>query len=376
MKLTVIVPVCSTEESILEKSLEYIFDSSLKNLEVIVVNFGEAKKYDKAKRKFLKADFFDIEGDELKAKCEGIKKATGDYIYFAEPHSRVFFDYLEGLTAKAMQEKYDIVLGDWAIQTKSFAYKLANDYTIKKSFYAEDDGVLDLYFSSRGGERSWFVLWNKIIKTEILKSVVADIDKIEGDKLFDSDRLITFLAFSKAKNVGNVHLGLYFKYAKNAFEYFGETKEELSQNILKLKKTFDFMESNLTEREIIEDFNLNLMAWRRLTETLLFRNAKRIGHKELVEDIKTIFGEGVKVFLSADAKYAIQKSKMLPKNLNKIEDALKKACFSNKYIKVYAKNETFAFFELVQMKRLLTKRYDITLSKIDANLVVPSQKLW
>lgn len=375
MKLTVIVTANNTESEVLEKTLHYIFESTLKSLEVLVVNYGEADKYKKLKKKFLKADFFDFSGNELEAKCFAIKKATGEYVFFAEPNSRVFFDFFEGLMLPAKKRPYDIVLGDWVIQTKSFAYKLLNDYTIQNTFVCEDDRVLKMYFYFSGAIRSWSVLWNKIIKTSVLNEVVESIEKLEN-KNIDADKVISFYAFSKSKLLTKIPMGLYFKHAKNAHEYYGETKEELEANIEKQKNTFELFEEELKKSNQFDDLKFKLLNWKRLVETQLFKTAKKIHCKESIENIKQTFGEDFRLFLPANFKMVIKKRAYLPKNIDKIENDLKKAYYSNKYLKIYAKRNSFAFVELVKIKELLNKKFDLTISKSDADIVVTSQKFW
>lgn len=375
MKLSVIVTANSTEPEILEKTLHYIFESTLKSLEVLVVNYGEADKYKKLKKKFLKADFFDFSGNELEAKCFAIKKVTGDYVFFAEPDSRVFFDFFEGLMLPLKKRPYDIILGDWVIQTKSFAYKLLNDYTIQNTFVCENERVLKMYFYMSGAIRSWSVLWNKIIKASILKEAVDCIEKLEN-KNIDADKAISFYAFSKSKLLTKMPMGLYFKRAKNSYEYYGETKEELESNIEKQKNTFDLFESELMNLNQFDDLKFKLLNWKRLVETELFKSAKRIGCKESIENIKKTFGEDFKLFLPANFKLVIKKRAYLPKNIDKIENDLKKAYYSNKYLKVFAKRNSFAFSELVKIKELLNKKFDLTISKNDADIVVTPQKFW
>ena len=211
-KLSVIVCLYNTEENYFEKCLKSVFDSTIKDLEVIVVDDGSVKDYSKILKRFPEIKYFKTENQgTLKARCFGIKKATAPYICFVDSDDTISFCYFEASLVKAEKSNADIVFNDWAFHTDKTRYVCLNDSTIKNKFCWKDDEPLKNFIRQEGKEHSYYVLWNKIFKTDILNYACEEIEKLNLEKMvFAEDVLMTYFAFEKAKKVENIHLGYYF----------------------------------------------------------------------------------------------------------------------------------------------------------------------
>ena len=85
-KLSIIIPVYNTLNEFLEECLTSIFESTLKDIEVIVVDDGSNKDYSKLKKKYLnKIKYFKTENQgTLKARLYGVKQATAPYVAYVD----------------------------------------------------------------------------------------------------------------------------------------------------------------------------------------------------------------------------------------------------------------------------------------------------
>ncbi len=376
MKLSVVIPVFNTDFELFDECLTSVFDSSISAIEVIVIDDGSSVDYEKLKKKFPRARFVKTENQgTLAARIKGIELATGDYIAFVDSDDKVSFDYFEAMVARASVTSSDIVLGDWAFLTERTPYVCTNDYTIKKLFMADGDSVLRMYFYPQGTEHSWYVLWNKIFKREVLVSSINEIKKLKlGRQVFAEDVLLTFFAFTVAKKVSNVHLGYYFYRIHDGQQIAVTSKEKFLSQVHQMAKVFDIMERELKIIDRFDEVKYNFLGWKNLMSSSNYVVAKNSNFKDTYEEIKKAYGVDKLKKLPRKAEEVYAKHYCLPKNLDEIDAALKKVCFSNKYLKVYARKRSYEFKELVAMKRILNKKFDIVSKKADATFVCPKSK--
>ena len=118
-KLSVVICVYNTDEKYFEQCLKSVFDSTMNDLEVIVVDDGSNKDYSKTLKKFPKVKYFKTENQgTLKARIFGARKATGSHICFVDSDDTVSFCYFEAGIKKAEKSNSDIVVNDWAFHTE------------------------------------------------------------------------------------------------------------------------------------------------------------------------------------------------------------------------------------------------------------------
>jgi len=120
-KISVIVPVYNVEKYI-EKCLESIINQTFKDIEIIVVNDGtkdNSIKIIEEKFKDKRIKIYNKEnGGAASAKNYGIKKATGEYLFFIDGDDFIE-ECLKEMYEKAKKENSDLVICDY--------YKLYED---------------------------------------------------------------------------------------------------------------------------------------------------------------------------------------------------------------------------------------------------------
>ena len=162
-KLSVIVCVYNTNEKLFDDCLYSIFESSVKELEVIVVDDGSTVDYSNLKKKYSNAKFIKTENrGTLSARLTGIKEATSPYVCFVDSDDIVSFVYFEAGLKQITEKGADIVFNDWAFFTEKTRYVCSHDSSISGDFLLKNDNVLSKFFKTEGTEHSYYVLWNKI----------------------------------------------------------------------------------------------------------------------------------------------------------------------------------------------------------------------
>jgi len=376
-KLSVVICVYNTEEEFFERCLNSVFDSSLSDIEVIVVDDGSSKDYSKLLKKFKDLKYFKTENQgTLSARIYGVKKTTSPYVCFVDSDDTVSFNYFEATVAKAEETSSDVVFNDWAFHTEQTKYVCMNDSTIKKDINYVDDVPLRKYIGQAGREHSFYVLWNKIFKRELLLAACEKVESLNaGRMVFAEDVLLTYFVFANAKKVTNTHLGYYFYRIHSTQQISVENENKLKNHVESMTKVFDFMETDLKERNLFEKVEVCFQMWKQLLCSTNYQVAKHLKSKELYAFIQEKYKTCKLKKMPFGSSKAYLKQKILPRNIDVIDSELKKVYYSNKYLKVYAKRNSYAFDSLCTMKVLFNKRFDLVSSKRVATFVFSKEKI-
>lgn len=119
-KISVIIPVYNVSEY-LDECLTSVVNQNYSNYEVIVVNDGStdnsleiAKKYEKKYKKLIKV--YDKENGGLSsARNYGIKKSTGEYLFFVDSDDYILPNCLEVIGKNINENKCDILVYSFLI---------------------------------------------------------------------------------------------------------------------------------------------------------------------------------------------------------------------------------------------------------------------
>jgi hypothetical protein len=169
-------------------------------------------------------------------------------------------------------------------------------------------------------------------------------------------------------------LGHYFYRIHGSQQVATNSKEKFLMHMEQMAKTFDIMEHELQVIGRYDEVKYNFLEWKKIISSQNYATAKNFKYEDVYDKIKVAYGvtKLTRPPKSADRSYA--KHRLLPKNLQEVDDGLKKVFYSNKYLKVYAKRRSFAFVQLSSMKRVLGKRFDLVSKKADAIFVMPKEK--
>lgn len=373
--LSVIIPVYNTKIEYLSNCLDSIANSSLIDMEVIVVDDGSTIDYKELKEKYKNFTFYKIKNQgTLKARLFGLSKASGDYIYFIDSDDAISFDYLEAMLLKAKETGSDIVFNDWAFWTWRTKYVCANDSTINSDFCLSKEDVLYKYFSKYGTEHSYYVIWNKIFRREILLFVKEKIEELNLPKtVFAEDVLISFFAFTKANKISNIHLGYYFYRIHNEQQIYVSNASKLLNQILSMSKVFNYMENYLKEINRFDEISELFFKWKKIMSFSNYEVAKNSKYINLIDTIKNAYGVKKLTKLPKEAHRPYANHHLLPRNIDDIENKLKEIFLSTRKVKIYADKHSFSLDQLTKMKQIFNKEFDIVLEKKQAIIIMPKE---
>lgn len=287
MKLSVIICVYNTPKEYLDSCLESISRSTVKDLpggyEICMVDDGSTVDYsDLIEKHRLRVTKTENRGI-LSARITGAKMASGDYTVYCDSDDTVSFNYYLPMVEKACEENADIVINDWATHTEKARYYPKNDDTISHNINLSGDDILLEFVRNEGRQHSYYVLWNKLYKTELLQKSTDSILRAGIDEKcsYSEDAAINFFAFRDAKKAINIHTGFYFYRIHPNQTVKAATGEKLRSQIDSMTKTFRIMRENIgdnTHRDLIIS---HIDEWEKLMARAHYSAAKGAGYSEL-----------------------------------------------------------------------------------------------
>lgn len=181
--LSVIIPVFNSEK-FLPKAIESVLKTSIKEIEIIVVDdasLGNCKdlvgclwKSD-SRIKYVRHPF---NKGLLASRFTGVFYAKGEYIAHLDADDEVVDDIYAKAYDYAKLMSLDVVYFN-TLQCDTQGKRWNDSHnTFTTLNCLKGDQVLDNIFSSQGRLWVWHVSWNKIIKREVMQSAIRRFDKI------------------------------------------------------------------------------------------------------------------------------------------------------------------------------------------------------
>lgn len=358
MKLSIVVCVYNTDKSYLEECLSSIRNSTLRDIEeeyeICMVDDGSNIDYSDLVEKYA-LNYVKTENQGIySARKTGAFMAQGQYLAFCDSDDTVSFNYHKPMLDEAESLSSDIVINDWAFHTKRVRYICGKDDTLKYNFNLTGNECLSVFLKNCGNQHSYFVLWNKIYKTEILRRAFIELDEagIDEHSSYSEDAAINFFAWREASKIVNIHTGYYFYRIHESQTVNVISEEKLLSQINFMTDTLNIMERGIVGRVDEDRLRTYVNKWRALMSRVHYSHAKKHKYKSLFSVIKEKYGtENLK-----RAGYRESKEYMFTHifsdDFQGTENALIKAWFSAPVNLIYSKKDFYAKRTYEYMKKL------------------------
>ena len=345
MKLSLIICVYNTDKAYLDECLGSLTRGTLSAVsgeyEICMVDDGSDIDYSELVEKYGISYVKTENRGIYSARKTGAFMAKGEFSAFCDSDDTVSFNYHKAMLDKAVAAEADIVINDWAFHTQRARYFCKNDSTINSDFDFSGNDVLKAFFAPAGKEHAYFVLWNKLYKTELLREAFVSLDEagIPDRSSYSEDAAINFFAFQKAKRMVNIHSGYYFYRLHSSQTVNVISEERLKSQILFMSKTLDIMEESLNDKTLIA----KLDEWRALMSRVHYSHAKSNKYTSLYPLIKEKYRVGrLSLSTYSDGK-CYSSTKLLGDNFPEIEAALIEAWQSEEPVRlIYSSKDSYA----------------------------------
>ena len=203
--ISVIVPIYNVEDY-LEKCLQSIIQSTYKNIEVILVDDGSTDnsgkicdKYD-SKYSFVKV-IHRNNGGLSAARNSGMEIAKGDYYFFVDSDDAITPDILMKLIQAA--KKYDADVVQCGYRKVDENGDTISVVKFQNELIKGSEEVLSSYFRDK---KYQVVVWNKLYKSELIKSNRFVEGKNNEDNMFLADIIYKIDTVYLLHDIGYLYL--------------------------------------------------------------------------------------------------------------------------------------------------------------------------
>ncbi len=272
IKVSVIVPIYNVEPYI-NRAIDSLVNQTLKDIEIILVDDGSPDNCGKIADRYAaqNANIIVIHqenGGVSDARNAGLKKATGEYIGFADPDDYAEPDMFEKLYNSAKENESDLVLCGYK-EVFSPNYSLLRENKIEK----KEGDMFDIAYGNVCADLGAYV-WNKLYKASIIKdnnlAFPKDINIVE-DTVF----LFDFIKYAKSYSFINAPLYNYIRQPKSICAVYKPDRFEFyklaANHIEKIAETFD---NDFTEKVIKQNRKNELL---NLLDTIDVQSGPRNG---------------------------------------------------------------------------------------------------
>ena len=359
MELSIIICVYNTKKEYLEECLESITSSTLKNLgngfEICMVDDGSSVDYsDIIEHYGIRVTKTENRGI-FSARKTGVEMARGKYAIYCDSDDTVSFNYYLPMLKKAKETDADIVINDWATRTPGDRYYATKDETICTDIDVSGEDTLLAFAKNEGKQHSFYVLWNKLYKTELLLSSFEKLLAEEyGERTsYSEDTALNFFLWRDAIRVVNVHTGFYFYRIHEDQSVTVASEEKLRSQIDSMTKTLDIMKRNIGEDRNKEQILSHIREWELLMARTHFSSAKSAGYAGLFPYIKKKYRtDKLERSTASDGKF-YRSTELLGVNFLDVEGALLSIYDSKVPVRcTYSKKDKYTHLAVSYLKEL------------------------
>lgn len=244
--ISVIIPIYNVAQY-LSQCMDSVLTQSYQDLEIILVDDGSTDECPKLCDEYEAKDsrvrvIHKKNGGLSDARNEGMKMATGEWIYFVDSDDWVTHDAIEKLYQFAVENNCDVVQGGlyYAYQDH-LLYRKASKKEQKRTVLERNDAMRELIVNDRVKNFAW----GKLYKTDLIRDSFFPVGKYFEDSFWQH------LVLDRVERYGIIDEPLYF-YRQRGDSISGQPSNRLTDLLEGNKTRLDFI------REKYPDL-LNLM---------------------------------------------------------------------------------------------------------------------
>lgn len=269
-KISIIIPAFGTEKYI-ERCLNSVIGQTYPNLEIIVVNDCSPGNMKQILDKYSSLDsrIKIVEHEKNKglfqARLTGSDVATGDYICFLDSDDYITRDYYRILVNSIEKNNSDFAVStivNEEAEDRRYVYKLfESDRQI-----LENESILNEFFSQKGLNYSWHVVWNKLYTMDLWKKCREYYSKINSHLIMTEDVAYSTILYTKANKISYTKNAYYFYCANDeaSTSITSMTMKKIEKSINDIITSFSFVEKYLKTEKYYEKYKEEFEYWKKL----------------------------------------------------------------------------------------------------------------
>ena len=261
-KISIIIPIYNREKFIL-RILRSIQNQSMKDFEIIFVDdfstdssVNLIKTYQKEDERIILIEHPKNEGT-LIARNDGVIKAKGEYLLFADSDDLLLPNILKASYEIASKENYEIILFGIFKRTLEGRYYIYNIFREEKAIYQPELSSF-MYYGLNYLKQIDFHLVGKLIRKEVFIKTINSISDyyIKNHMNVNEDGLMNFMLLKKANSLKYINFYGYM-YNTNPSSVILTLNNDIDKTIrdyfLYLKYMIEYTDNNFHEKSMAEE---------------------------------------------------------------------------------------------------------------------------
>ena len=242
------------EESSLTRTLESVLNSTLRDLEVILVGSSLGRIFEKNRKKencFSDPRLIPLSSEKnlsrLEAWMEGMGKASGKWITFVDPGDSVSVDRFRLLMQEGERQNADMVWGDCL-----FSCKRKNCYPVFSELRNRLEPLstplpAEKFFARPLPDGEWHGVWSKIYRRDLMEQALAALRKTQMPLTDCGDIAFSTALFLPVKKMVFAHGADYYRSEINETEEPLTSAEDARRSLAGMQAAFHLAEKILRE---------------------------------------------------------------------------------------------------------------------------------
>lgn len=306
-KIAVIVPVYNVEQELVINCIKSIIAQTYQNLEIILVDDGNAEDYAafilglKKEDERISVCRHDKNLGLFQARMTGVKSTKAEYIAFVDADDTITIDWFRILLKSAEENHSDIVMGKTiCMDEDGRKYVYNSNYSFCTHENIDKEKIFELFIKDCGLDFSIHTVWNKLYSRVLWEKAWKDLDENDKHLIMTEDILFSCILFFHAQRMSfSTHDGyFYYRHSGSSTIDVG-TVTKCKKNIEDLAYVFKSMREFMEKQNIFHKYRCFYDEWVnryfRLWSSIVEETCKNNGEK--ASEIK---GEFLELFEKKD----------------------------------------------------------------------------
>ena len=261
MKLSVIVPVYHTEDS-LATCLDSILRTPWLDIEIIVVDDGSEGNVKDILRdypeKVVRLITHEKNRGLYQARITGISHATGDYVGFVDSDDYVSPDFFLSMMLRAEESNAEIIANTTIRRRDSGECEQLTFHKICFPEALKGEAVRKVFFDQAGACYAWHTIWNKIYAKTLWDRSLPYLKQLNRHLNMTEDIAFSSILFFNAYSFESIDAGCYY-YCINEKQATNSNRisyDKFKKNLEDIVAVFDFvsryLDLNGASAEVLE----------------------------------------------------------------------------------------------------------------------------
>lgn len=307
--ISVVIPVYNTSK-FLNKCLDSVLNQTYPNIELVIVNDCSTDDSEKIIKNYankysnIRVVKHEVNRGLFHARLSGFKVSKGEYIAFLDSDDSVSRDYYRKMLSTLIKNDADICLADWVWENENGEWNYHSNEEIRNTDFVYDNNqILDKLLKGHGYNFSWHVVWNKLIKREVVEKAYPFLEEFSnkvGHLIMAEDIAYSTSFYIFANKVVNCHNVYYYYFIHSQQSTSIKDVKKYEKSLNDVINVLDYLERLLKRNNLYKRYEEDYIDFRKNYYNRYYDIAKEYGFLKKYQSITKDKKEDKRVVVKID----------------------------------------------------------------------------